>query len=128
MWRSVPMRLGRPPREGFPSLSITANICGPSSEGRLVDVAAHKWGADAVDEELVRLIERRARQGEVDLDELEPGYIESVRRYNAREEEERRQAWASYHEQQAERHRRTLQELISYHETQAQTLLTEGSA
>jgi hypothetical protein len=107
-------------------LSVTANICVWSSEGRLVDVTAHKWGADAVDEELARLVERRARNGEVDPDELEPGYIESVRRYNARQEEERRQAWAAYHELQAERHRRTLQELISYHETRAQRLLTEG--
>jgi hypothetical protein len=33
-----------------------------------------------------------------------------------------RAAWASYHEGQAERHRRTLQALITHHEKQAAKL------
>jgi hypothetical protein len=95
-----------------------------------VDVAERRgtWGADAVDEELARLIERRARNGEVDPDEQQESWKQSARRYNARLQEENRQAWTAFHEQQAERHRRTLQELISYHETRAQSLLTEGEA
>ena len=83
---------------------------------------------EMVEKELNAMIERRSRKGEVDPDELEPFYMESVRRDNAHRREEMRAAWTSYHEGQAERHRRTLQELITYHETQADRLLTEGSA
>jgi hypothetical protein len=84
---------------------------------------------EAADAGLVRMIERRSKKGEVDPDELEPGYMESVRRYNARRREEMRAAWASYHEGQAERHRRTLQDLIAHHETQAAKLCEgEGGA
>jgi hypothetical protein len=55
--------------------------------------------------------------------------MESVRRYNDRRREEMRAAWASYHEGQAERHRRTLQDLIAHHETQAAKLCEdEGGA
>jgi hypothetical protein len=36
--------------------------------------------------------------------------------------EANRQAWTSYHEGQAERHRRTLQDLIAHHEAQAAKL------
>jgi hypothetical protein len=39
-----------------------------------------------------------------------------------------RGAWTSYHEGQAERHRRTLQDLIAHHEMQAAKLCAgEGS-
>ena len=86
----------------------------------MTDVA-HRWGADAVDEELSRLIEKRSRR-EPDPDEIEPGYVESVRRFNARRAQEMRAAWTSYHEGQAERHRRTLQDLIAHHEAQAAKL------
>ena len=37
---------------------------------------------ELVEKELDILIERRSRKGEVDPDELEPSYAESVRRYN----------------------------------------------
>jgi hypothetical protein len=86
-----------------------------------VDVARR----EAADAELVRMIEHRSRKGEVDRDEFEPFYMESVRRYNDRRREEMRAAWASYHEGQAERHRRTLQDLIAHHETQAAKLCEE---
>jgi hypothetical protein len=43
---------------------------------------------EAADRELVRMIERRSRKGEVDPDELDAGYMESVRGH----EEKRRQA------------------------------------
>jgi hypothetical protein len=43
---------------------------------------------EAADNELVRMIERRTRKGEVDPDELDASYMESVRGY----EEKRRQA------------------------------------
>jgi hypothetical protein len=90
-----------------------------------VDVARR----EAADAELVRMIEHRSRKGDVDRDEFEPFYMESVRRYNDRRREEMRAAWASYHEGQAERHRRTLQDLIAHHETQAAKLCEdEGGA
>jgi hypothetical protein len=68
------------------------------------------------------LIERRARKGEADPDEREELWKASVRAYTARRRKELRAAWASYHEGQAERHRRTLQDLIAHHETQAAKL------
>ena len=91
-----------------------------------MDGAPHKWGAEAVDEELVRLIEKRSRRGETTADAREESWKQSVRRYNARRDEEMRAAWASYHEGQAERHRRTLQDLIAHHETQAAKLCEGG--
>jgi hypothetical protein len=42
------------------------------------------------------LIERRSRKGEVNPDEREELWKESVRRYNARRREENRLAWQSY--------------------------------
>ena len=84
---------------------------------------AGKWSADAVDEELDRLISRRASQDRrEDPDELEPGYVESGRRYNARIHEENRQAWAAFHEGHAARLRANLEELIAHHTMQAQKL------
>jgi len=85
-----------------------------------VDVA-HKWSTEAVDEDLVRLIERRSRR-DPDHDELEPSYAESVRRYNARRADEMRAAWCEYHLEQAARHRAVLEALIAHHETRAQEL------
>src|SRR5829696_6209486 len=116
----VPMELGTrsEPREAFSFLFVTANVCVPSSEGSLVDVA-HKWSTEAVDEDLVRLIERRSRR-DPDHDELEPSYAESVRRYNARRADEMRAAWCEYHLEQAARHRAVLEALIAHHETRAQ--------
>jgi hypothetical protein len=91
-----------------------------------VDVA-HKWSTEAVDEELDRLISRRASQDRrPDPDEQDERWKMSVAAYNGARIEENRQAWTAFHEQQAQRHRRTLQELISYHERRAQRLLTEG--
>jgi hypothetical protein len=89
--------------------------------------------ADTVDAELDRLISKRASQDRgQDPDELEPGYLESVRRFNARVRAENRAAWSEYHRGQAERLRRNLEELITHHETQAARLCeskaTEGAA
>jgi hypothetical protein len=75
---------------------------------------------EAVEAELNRLIQRRSRQK--DPDEESEVWRESVRAYTARRREELRAAWASYHEGQAERHRRTLEDLIAHHEAQAAKL------
>jgi hypothetical protein len=92
-----------------------------------VDVAR----TEAADRELVRMIERRSRKGEVDTDELQPFYMESVRRYNARRREEMRAAWCEHHQGQAARLRAVLEELIANHEEQAAKLMDvqpEGAA
>jgi hypothetical protein len=88
--------------------------CRQASEGSLVDT---------VDAELDRLISRPASQDRnPDRDEREELWKESVRAYTARRREEMRAAWASYHAEQAARHRRTLEDLIDRHETQAAKL------
>jgi hypothetical protein len=92
--------------------------CRHASEGSLVDASR----TEAADAELVRMIERRSRKGAVDTDELEPFYMESVRRYNARRRAEMRAAWCEHHQGQAERLRRTLEALASHHEEQAAKL------
>jgi hypothetical protein len=48
------------------------------------------------EKQLDSLIERRSRKGEVNPDEREELWKESVRRYNARRREENRLAWQSY--------------------------------
>ena len=88
---------------------------------------------DTVDLELDRLISRRASTDHrTSADELEPGYVESVRRFNARVRAENRAAWSEYHRDQAQRHRAVLEALIAHHETQAARLCeskaTEGAA
>jgi hypothetical protein len=87
-----------------------------------VDVAR----SEAVEADLDRLIERRSRKGEVDPDEQEELWKASVRAYEEKRRQMARLEWHAFHCGQAERHRRTLQELISFHETQAERLLTEG--
>jgi hypothetical protein len=59
---------------------------------RTVDTAR----AELADRELDRMIERRSRKGEVDPDEREELWRESMRRYNARRREENRLAWCDY--------------------------------
>jgi hypothetical protein len=76
-----------------------------------------------VDADLDRLISRRASTDRrPDPDALEPSYRESVRRFNAAREAERREAWSLYHREQAGRLRRTLEDLIANHETRAARL------
>jgi len=84
---------------------------------------------EVVDAELDRLVRQRASEDRrPDPDETEPGYVESVRRYKARRRREMRAAWVSFHQDQAERHRRTLEDLIAHHEAAAAKLgeLVEG--
>jgi hypothetical protein len=84
-----------------------------------VDVAR----ADAVDAELERLVSKRAlRDRRPNPDELEPSYMKSVNRHNARKREENRQAWREYHQGQAARHRGVLEQLIARHEAEAERL------
>jgi hypothetical protein len=83
---------------------------------------------DTVDAELDRLISKRASHDRrPDPDEEHDLWKASVRAHNERVREENRQAWAAFHEVQAERHRRTLEELIAHHEAKA-TKLLKGEA
>jgi len=75
---------------------------------------------EMVEAELTAFIERRSRKGDVDPDEREEIWKASVRAYTARRRDEMRAAWTAFHEGQAERHRRTLEELIARHEEQAE--------
>ena len=77
---------------------------------------------EMVERELDAFIERRARKGEVDPDEREELWQESVRAYNARRSELLRAAWREYHQGQAERLRRTVAPLIAFHEERAAEL------
>lgn len=76
---------------------------------------------ERADIELNRLITKRHLPDD-GAEMLEPSYAASVRRYNAKRQEENRAAWAAFHESQAERHRRTLEQLIADHETAAANL------
>ena len=70
------------------------------------------------------LIERRSRQK--DPDEESEMWRQSVRAYEEKRLQVARLEWHAFHCGQAERHRRTLEQLINYHEMQAERLLTEG--
>jgi hypothetical protein len=56
---------------------------------------------EPADAELMRMIERRSRKGEVDPDEREELWKESVRRYIARRQQELRAEWCDYFERLA---------------------------
>jgi hypothetical protein len=88
---------------------------------------------EATEKELDRLITRRhdarvSSEGERQAEEM---WQESERKYAERRREANRQAWTSFHEEQAERHRAVLESLIAFHEEQAAKLLNtqqEGAA
>jgi hypothetical protein len=107
-----------------PKFAHSLTRCTEISEGSAMDVAR----GEMVEKELDAMIERRARKGDVDPDEQEELWKASVRAYAIRRREELRAAWASYHEGQAERHRRTLEELASHHEAQAARLCEDSGA
>ena len=87
-------------------------------EGRGVDTIRER-SAQAAEAEIERFIQRRAAKAETDPDELDSGYIESVRRFQARAAAEMRTRWIDYH-----RHLQVLhQNLADEHEAERQKLL-----
>ena len=86
--------------------------------------------SEAVKAELAHLLEGRSSR-ELDSDEREALWRESVRSYNARRREEMRAAWWKYHQGQAARYRAVLEALIARHEDEAAKLMDvrpEGAA
>ncbi len=79
---------------------------------------------EAVDTELDRLISRRASQDRrPDPDEREEAWKASVRAHNARRRQELDAERYRYHLDHAERLRRTMTNLVEFHERQAMNLL-----
>ncbi len=81
----------------------------------------------AVEGELDNFISRRhekriQEEGERPAEEM---WAESERRYEARRREENHAAWRRCHEDQAARHRATLETLATYHEGEAAKLQPE---
>jgi hypothetical protein len=89
-----------------------------------VDTVEH---AETVEKELNAFIERRSRK-DPGADEREELWKASVRAYEEKRRRENRAAWYGWHIDQAERHRQTLEGLITHHETQAERLCEEGAA
>jgi hypothetical protein len=84
---------------------------------------------EVVDADLDRLIERRSRMRVLEEGERaeEEAWVESTKKANAAREAELREQWSSYHLDQAERLRNTLEQLIEHHEERAQELAELGS-
>ena len=78
---------------------------------------------EAVEAELDAFIEKRAALEDPEANE--ELWQQSVRRYNARRQEELRDEWREYHQGQAARHRGVLEELIAGHEQQAERYRTQ---
>jgi hypothetical protein len=70
---------------------------------------------------LARMIERRCRQK--DPEEASEAWQESERRHEEQRRLQARNEWHLYHTAQAERVRRTLEEIVSHHEEQAAKLM-----
>ena len=85
-----------------------------------MDAAEH---VEMVEKQLDAMIQRRARKGDMDPDEAEGIWKESVRRYNDRKQEQLRNEWCEYHQGQAARHRAVLESLIARHEEEAAKLM-----
>ena len=88
-----------------------------------MDVAKTSTVEAELDNFISRRHEKRIQEeGERPAEEV---WTESERRYAARRREENRAAWRRYHEDQAARHRTTLEALASYHEGEAAKLQPE---
>ena len=78
---------------------------------------------ELVEKQLDALIQRRARKGDVDPDETEEIWKESVRRYNDCKQQLLRNEWCEYHQGQAARLRVVFEPLIARHEELAAKLM-----
>jgi DNA-directed RNA polymerase subunit F len=76
---------------------------------------------ELVKKEVHEMIERRSRQK--DPEEASEAWQESERRHEEQRRLQARNEWHLYHTAQAERVRRTLEEIVSHHEEQAAKLM-----
>ena len=83
--------------------------------------------SEAVEADLDRFIRKRHDRRVLEEGERQAleAWEELERRFDENRRRENRVAWAAFHEDQAERHRRTLEHLIGHHETQAAMLCEE---
>jgi hypothetical protein len=72
--------------------------------------------------ELTRMIERRSRKGDVDPDEREELYMESVSRFHERQREQNRWLWIRHFDRMAGSHAK----LSEGYRDRAEKLLCEG--
>ena len=101
--------------------------------GRKMDVTMESGRAigrdiskdEAVEHELDAFIARRDKQRRR-TEDVEEAWMESERGYEEQRRRENRAAWYGWHLDQAERHRRTLEDLITHHETRAERLCEEA--
>ena len=93
-----------------------------------MDVARDIGHGEMVEAELDSLIRRRhdQRRESGEQQRIEDAWAESVRAHNARRDAELRAAWCGYHQDQAARHRATLEALITHHEEAAARLMENG--
>jgi hypothetical protein len=87
--------------------------------GSVVDTIAR---GEMVEKELDAFIERRSRNGEVDPDEQEELWRESVRRFHEHSEAEMRHRWIEYEQHMTELHTRLAEE----HRQKKERLCGEG--
>jgi len=87
---------------------------------RTVDAAKTSALEGELDKFISRCHEKRVEEeGERLAEEM---WAESERRHAARQREENRATWCKYHQDQAARHRATLEALAAYHESEATRL------
>lgn len=80
--------------------------------------------AEAIESEIDRIIERRARERN-DANRVEELWRESVRKVNGQRREENRVLWHDYHMDQAERIERLASEIAAGHRAKAEELMPE---
>jgi hypothetical protein len=97
----------------------------PIGAGLNLNLGSPNAPGEAVERELDAFISKRHEQRvQTEGERLAlKMWQESERKYAERRREANRQAWTSFHEEQAERHRRTLAGLIAHHEEQAAKLI-----
>jgi hypothetical protein len=78
-----------------------------------------------VEKELDGMIERRSRQK--DPDEESELWQASVRAYEEKRQQAARLEWHLHHTGQAERLRRTLEDLVAFHKAEAEKYLPKGA-
>jgi selenocysteine-specific translation elongation factor len=115
---------GHPPKELQGGVYVDVE-----KPGRALNRDLGTSSSEAAEEQIRVFIERRARGLEAETREHyeEEAWAESTRRHNAAREAELREAWCTYHQEQAGRHRAILEALAAHHEKRADELMNGES-